>query len=99
MGPEQIDEIFAQTLTGDYDDESPWDAVGALHRIGSREVYDRAAEWGSSDNPLKRARGTDVLAQLGRTVDHPTHTFPAARFSLLSALPHRSTAPLPLLSP
>jgi len=98
MGPEQIDEIFAQTLTGDYDDESPWDAVGALHRIGSREVYDRAAEWCSSDNPLKRARGTDVLAQLGRTVDHPTHNFPDECFSVVSALVQREKDPLALLS-
>jgi len=45
MGPEQMDEILAQTLAGDYDDEWPWEAVGTLRRLGSREVYDRAAEW------------------------------------------------------
>ena len=98
MGLEQIDEIFAQTLTGDYDDESPWEAVRKLHNIGSREVFDYAAEWCSSDNPLKRARGADVLAQLGRTVDHPRNNFPEECFSLVSALAEREKDQLPLLS-
>ncbi len=98
MGPEQIDEIFAQTLTGDYDDEPPWEAVRMLHRTGGREVCDRAAEWCRSDDPLKRARGADVLAQLGRTVDHPSNNFPEECFSVVSTLIRRERDPLPLLS-
>ena len=98
MGSEQMDEIFAQTLTGDYDDESPWEAVRALRRTGGREVYDRAAEWCRSDDPLKRARGADVLAQLGRTVDHASNDFPEECFSVVSTLARREKDPLPLLS-
>jgi HEAT repeat protein len=98
MGPEQMDEIFSQTLTGKYDDESPWEAVRTLHRTGGREVFDRAAEWCRSDDPLKRARGADVIAQLGRTVDHPSNNFPEECFSVVSTLVQREKHPLPLLS-
>jgi HEAT repeat protein len=98
MSPERIDDIFAQTLTGDYDDEFPWNAVRKLHDIGSREVFDRAAVWCSSDNPLKRARGADVLAQLGVAPDHPTHASPDESFSIVSMMAQREKEPLPLLS-
>jgi HEAT repeat protein len=98
MGLEQIDEIFAQTLTGDYDDELPWEAVRTLHGIGSRAVFDRASEWCSSENSLKRARGADVLAQLGRTTDHPRNNFPEECFSVVSTLVQWEKEPLPLLS-
>jgi GNAT superfamily N-acetyltransferase len=37
-----MDEIFAQTLTGDYDDESPWEAVPKLHLTGGREVEEKS---------------------------------------------------------
>lgn len=98
MGPEQVDEIFSRTLTGEYDDESPWEAVRTLHRTGSRQVFDRAAEWCRSDDPLKRARGADVIAQLGRTVEHPSNSFPEECFSVVSTLVQREKDPLPLLS-
>ena len=98
MCPEKMDEIFAQTLIGDYDDELPWEAVRTLRGMGSREVFDRAAEWCSSDNPLKRARGADVLAQLGGTVDHPSNNFPEERFSIVSTLVQREKDPLLLLA-
>lgn len=71
-----IDDLFAKTLSGEYDDEAPWDAVRELHRIGTREVLDRAVRWCHSEVPLQRARGADVLAQLGRTAEHPSNNFP-----------------------
>jgi len=98
MGPEQLDEIFSHALTGDYDDESPWEAVRKLRGIGSREVFDRAAKWCSSDVPLKRARGADILAQLGRTAEHPSNNFPDECFSVVSALVQREKDSLPLFS-
>jgi HEAT repeat protein len=94
----QLDDIFAQSLSGDYDDDAPWEAVRTLHRLGSREVFDYAAEWCSSQNPLKRARGADVLAQLGKTADHPSNSFPSESFSVVSALVREERDPLPLLS-
>jgi hypothetical protein len=62
MTMEQIDELFAQTLTGDYDDETPREAVSKLRKMGTREVFNRAAQWCASNDPLRRARGVDVLA-------------------------------------
>ena len=60
----QLNDIFARTLSGDYDDDALWEAVRTLHRMGSPEVFEYAAEWCISQSPLKRARGADVLAQL-----------------------------------
>jgi HEAT repeat protein len=98
MAQEQLDELFAQTLTGDCDDESAWEAVRTLRRMGTREVFEQAAEWCGSESPLKRARGADVLAQLGRTVDHPSNNFSEESFSIISALPQREKDPWPLSS-
>jgi len=92
----QIDDIFAQSLLGEYDDDAPWEAVRTLHGIGSREVFEHAAEWCKSPNPLKRARGADVLAQLGKTADHPNNNFPDGSFSVVSALVRGEKDPLPL---
>jgi HEAT repeat protein len=82
----QIEELFAETLKGEYDDEAPWHAVHALRQIGSREVFDRAAAWCRSDEPLQRARGAEVLAQLGCTSDHPENNFPEESFNAVVAL-------------
>jgi HEAT repeat protein len=98
MGSEQTDRKFAETLSGDYDDDLPWKAVHDLRQIGSREVFDRAADWSASENPLERARGVDVLAQLGRTTDHPSNNFPDESFAIVAALVPRERDPLPLLS-
>jgi hypothetical protein len=67
MAVAQLDELFVQALPGAYDDDAPWEAVGKLRNLGTRQVYERAAEWCISSDPLKRARGADVLAQIGRT--------------------------------
>src|SRR5882724_11145237 len=76
MTSQEIDRLFRQTLTGDYDDRAAWEAVSALRRIGDREVFDRAAAWCQSANPLESARGADILAQLGKTIEHPSNAFP-----------------------
>jgi HEAT repeats len=96
MRPEEIDNTFAKMLIGDYDDDEPWKAVHDLRQTGTREVFDRAAEWSASENPLRRARGVDVLAQLGRTADHPSNNFPNESFAIVSALVQAETDPLPL---
>jgi HEAT repeat protein len=98
MGLEEINDIFAQTLTGDYDDELPWESVRRLREIGSREVFEIAAGWCGSENPLKRARGADVLAQLGRSIDHPSNNFPDESFSAVSGLVQGEKDQLPLLA-
>jgi len=81
-----IDALFAQTLRGDYDADLPWEAVRSLSKIGSREVFNRAAAWCGSQNPLERARGADVLAQLGKTSEHPETAYAAESFPVVSTL-------------
>jgi hypothetical protein len=96
MTAREIDELFTETLSGDYDDDAPWEAVSALRRIGTREVFERAAEWCESDDPLVRARGADVLAQLDKTVDNTSNRFPEESYSLITELVQREKEPRPL---
>lgn len=96
MTTEDIDKLFAKTLTGDYEDEAPWQAVHALRKIGSREIFTRAVEMCKSNDPLVRARGIDVLAQLGKTVDHPSNSFPEESYSAVSSLLQQETELRPL---
>jgi len=95
---EDIDELFRRTLSGDYDDETAWDAVGALRRLGTQEVFNVSAEWCKSEDPLHRARGADVLAQLGITVEHPHNNFPQESYSTVLSMLGRETEELPLSS-
>lgn len=94
----QIDELFAQTLTGDYDDDAPWEAVAKLRHLGTRQVFERAAEWCVSSDPLKRARGADVLAQIGRTSEHPDNTFLEESYSVVSQVAQHEKDSLPLVA-
>lgn len=64
MTTDEIDNLFAETLLGDHDDDAPWAAVRALHRNGDREVFDRAAAWCISPDAPKRDRAADILCQL-----------------------------------
>jgi HEAT repeat protein len=98
MAVAQIDELFAQVLTGDYDDDAPWEAVGKLRNLGTHQVYERAAEWCISGDPLKRARGADVLAQIGRTSEHPQNNFVEESYAVVSQLAQHEKEPLPLLA-
>jgi len=90
--------LFAKTLTGDYEDDAPWAAVRELRRIGSRDVFTRAAEFCKSSDPLVRARGIDVLAQLGRTFDHPSNSFPEESYFVVSSLLEHECELQPLTS-
>ena len=93
-----IANLFAQTLAGEYDDEAPWKAVRELHCIGTREVLEKAAGWCHSGDALQRARGADVLAQLGKTAVHPSNNFPEECFSILADLAAMEEAPVALSS-
>lgn len=93
-----IENLFAKTLSGDYDDEAPWDAVRELHRIGTREVLEKAASWCRSEDPLQRARGADVLAQLGKTAEHPSNKFTEECFTVLADLAGTEEVSQPLSS-
>ncbi len=75
----EIEELFRKTLVGDYDDEDdeggPWEAVSELQAIASRVVFDKAVQWARNNNPAKRRRGVDILAQLGKTDEHQAVVF------------------------
>lgn len=96
--PSTIDELFGHTLRGAYDDDAPWEAVRALHRLGTREVLEVAAAWCKSEDPLMRARGVDVLAQLGKTGSRLANSFPQEAYAIVSELVQEETDPRPLES-
>jgi HEAT repeat protein len=98
MASPEIDGLFAQTLIGDYDDELPWKAVSELRRIGTREVFDRAAAWCKSGNPMERARGVSVLAQLGKTGEHRANSFPEESYRAVSQMLQQENEIQPLNS-
>jgi len=57
--------LFAATLNGDYEDDLPWEAVSVLRLRGTAEVFGWAKRYSDSEDPKSRARGLNVLAQLG----------------------------------
>jgi HEAT repeat protein len=93
-----IEELFDQTLHGDCEDEAPWAAVSSLRRIGTREVFEHAVTWVQSDDPRKRTRGIDVLAQLGKTADHPSNNFPEESYAVVTTALQREQELQPLNS-
>lgn len=93
MTAANIDELFRQTLEGDYDNDDAWTAIHSLQSIGTREVFDKAAEWCRSEEPLKRVRGADVLSQLGRTPENFDNPFPDETFKVLTGMLDTETDP------
>ena len=80
----EIDDLFAQTMEGAYEDEAPWQAVQSLRRMGTRQAFEQAAKWTKSAVPLMRSRGLDVLARLGTTVEHPSNNFPVEVYDVVT---------------
>jgi HEAT repeat protein len=91
-----IDELFAQTLKGDYDNDKAWDAIHSLRATGSREVFDQAVAWCRSTEPLKRARGADILGQFGHTAENQTTLFADESFPVLAGMLDAETDPVAL---
>ncbi|MGQ0444767.1 MAG: HEAT repeat domain-containing protein, partial [Beijerinckiaceae bacterium] len=83
--------------SGGYDDDAPWDAIRSLRAAGTREVFDTAVEWCRAATPLMRARGADVLAQLGVRIGRP-HAFPEESHAVLLDLLQRESDPQPIAS-
>lgn len=91
MAQPDIDALFAETLLGGYDDDKPWDAVQSLRQIGTQEVFNKAAVWTESVEPLERARGLDVIAQLGKTAEHPSNNFPQESYDIVAKVVQTGT--------
>lgn len=75
-----VEELFEVALQGDED--TAWDAVMALHWRGSGEVLERGIALTRSSDPVCRARGADVLSQLGI----PDRTYPEQCFAAVLPL-------------
>jgi len=95
---DSIDDLFRRTLEGDYEDDHSWAAVHELRRRGTREIFEVAKKWCFSADPLRRARGLDVIAQLGRREGHAQNSFPEESFALVSSVVGAESDPLPLNS-
>lgn len=63
--PRSVSELFTAALAGEYEAEEAWDAVATLRARGTEEVYAAAAQLCGSEDATARARGLDVLGQLG----------------------------------
>lgn len=70
-----VDDLF--TAAFQPDDDAAWEAIAALHYRGSKEVFDRALALTYHAEPAVRARGADILGQLGI----PERTFPDECFA------------------
>jgi len=82
----EVEALFAQTLAEDYESEDAWNAIASLRQNGSREIFDRAAAWCVSEDPLKRARAADILCQLRRPTSNDERVFCDESFDLMAAL-------------
>jgi HEAT repeat protein len=78
------EDLFQASLQGDYDDEGAWDAVHVLRIRGTDEVFRLAVHYTQSADALERARGLDVLAQLG--AGRPTNERPHVDASVTIAI-------------
>jgi HEAT repeat protein len=99
----EIQILFAQTLLGDYESEEPWAAVSALRMDGSREIFEYAAAWWRSDDPLKKARAAAILCQLRRTgladmPDAPEWIFRDESYELIASTLENEQDPIVLES-
>lgn len=58
-----VDELFA-VVVREEDDDSRWGAIQQLHALGTREVFERAAQLCGSASSAERVAGADILGQL-----------------------------------
>ena len=74
MNSAEVEALFARTHASDYESADAWEAARTLQQNGSREIFEYAAAWCASDEPLKRARAVCILCQLRRGTI-PQHEF------------------------
>jgi HEAT repeat protein len=98
MREESIDELFSVALLGDENDDVAWDAVTKLHLIGSQEVLEKAIALTHSENEYYRARGANIIGQLGVQSGIASTSFIPERLQAALDLLRSETAILPLTS-
>lgn len=68
-----VDELFA-VVVREADDDARWVAIRELHALGTREVFERAAQLCRSAETSGRIAGADILGQLNAYADEATRT-------------------------
>jgi HEAT repeat protein len=63
-----VDELFS-VVVRESDDDSRWGAIQQLHALGTREVFERAAQLCRSASCTERRAAADVLGQLNAFSD------------------------------
>jgi hypothetical protein len=63
--PRSDNQLFRAALEGDYNDDTPWNAVRVLRLRGTSEIFELAKKHSTSEDGIACARALDVLAQLG----------------------------------
>lgn len=88
--------LFERTLTEDEDDEDRWKAIRELQQDGSRCAFEQARDWCLRGDLRQQIGGVDVLAQIGRTSEHPDTLFRQESFPILLAMLQSKPASVPL---
>lgn len=86
MSEAEIDALFARTLTEDPEDDDRWDVIHQLRSAGGRLIFDRAMAWCNSGDERKQLSGVDVLAQIGKTAEHPVTEYASESYPVIEAL-------------
>jgi len=63
-----VDELFG-VVVREPDDDARWGAIRELHALGTREVFERAAQLCRSEDAAVRIAGADILGQLNAYAD------------------------------
>jgi HEAT repeat protein len=66
-----VDELFS-VVVREADDDARWVAIRELHALGTREVFERAAQLCTSADAAARIAGADILGQLNAYADEAT---------------------------
>ena len=83
------DEELLQAALRERDEEVAWQAIAALHRRGSRDIFERARGLCASSNAHEQRVAVDILAQLGL----PDATFHEAAVMLLLGMLEQEQEP------
>ncbi|MGA3370598.1 MAG: HEAT repeat domain-containing protein [Terracidiphilus sp.] len=82
----EIDALFARTLADAPEDDDRWEAINALRAAGGRLIFDRAMTWCKSGDARKQLSGVNILAQIGRTVEHHVTDYADESYVVIEAL-------------
>jgi HEAT repeat protein len=66
-----VDELFG-VVVREADDDARWAAIRELHALGTREVFERAAQLCRGTDATTRNAGADILGQLSAYSDEAT---------------------------